>query len=309
MLEILSRYLAYHLQAANNSFNILCSRPLATLLTAIVIAIALIIPALFWIFTDNLSKLTANWQENRHFSLYLKSSLSSTDTKALVLHIQTIDGISRASLKTASDGLQELQQQEGMRDIMTYLPENPLPAVIDIILTARINTPIKINQLVSRLQQLPQIDQVKIDTKWLIHLHAILHFITKITHIVLGLLAIAVLFIVGNTQRLAIYHRQEEIQVLKLIGATDAFILRPFLYSGVWYGISSAIVALFFVNLFMITIAKAFSQLAATYHINYHLQSLSIKQAYIIFIAAIFLGWLGALFAAKWQLASIKPYN
>jgi len=309
MLKFLRALGACHLQAATNSFNFLCRRPLATMTTVIVIAIALTLPALFWVFTDNLGQLTIDWQRGSHISLYLKSPMSPGQEDIFLKEIRAIDGVGHATIKTKEEGLNELQQQEGMHDIMRYLPENPLPAVVDVVPSLAVNTPLKIKQLYERLKILPQIEQAKLDMEWLTRLHALLSFVTKIAHALLALLASAVVFIVGNTLRLAIHNRHEEIQVLKLIGATDTFIIRPFLYSGMWYGMVGAIFAVLFVNIFMLSVSVAFQELASVYHMHYPLLGLTVKQAYLIVLVAISLGWLGAKLSVKRQLASIEPYN
>lgn len=309
MLKNLRAQGAYHLQAATNSFNFLCRRPLATMMTVIVIAIALTLPALFWVFTDSLGQLTVDWQRGGHISLYLKPALTSSEQTKVLTEIQAVDGVGQAILKSPEEGMQEMQKQEGMQDIMRYLPENPLPAVIEVIPTLAVKTPLEVDQLFARLKNLPQVEQGKLDIQWLTRLHAILGFAAKAAHALMALLACSVVLIVGNTLRLAIHNRQEEIKVLKLIGATDAFIVRPFLYSGIWYGLVGAIFAVLLVNIFMLSIAVALQELASSYQMHYPLMGLSVKQAYLIVVAAIVLGWLGARLSVRRQLASIEPYN
>lgn len=308
MLKRIRAHLACHTQAAVNSFNFLCRYPLATTMTVVVIAITLTLPALFWVFTDSINRLTIDWQRSGHISLYLKTSTAEEQNK-LLLEVGKIPGVAHTSLKTPAQGMEELQQQEGMKDIMRYLPENPLPAVIEVVPAVNINTPLLIDQLFTQLKAFPLVDQAKLDVEWITRLHAILDFVGKTAHALVALLALAVVFIVGNTLRLAIHNRHEEIQVLKLIGATDAFIARPFLYSGIWYGLAGAVFAVLLVNIFMLSIAVAVQDLAASYHMHYPLVGLSVKQAYLIVLAAILLGWLGASLSLRGRLASIEPYN
>lgn len=309
MLKNLRSYASWHVHAATHSFNFLCRKPLATMTTVIVIAISLTLPVLFLVFTDNMGQLTVDWQRGGHISLYLKSPLSAEQELAALKDIRAISGVAEATHKTRAESLAELQKQEGMQDIMRYLPENPLPAVIDVVPALSINTPAELTQLYERLKALPQVEQAKLDMEWISRLHAILGFVTKIAHALLVLLASAVVLIVGNTLRLALQSRQEEIKVLKLIGATDSFILRPFLYSGAWYGLLGAIFAVLFVNIFMLSVAAGFQELISVYHMHFPLLSLTVKQAYLIVMVAIFLGWLGARLSVKRQLASIEPYN
>nr|WP_238400397.1 permease-like cell division protein FtsX [Legionella bononiensis] len=301
--------LVYHVQAATQSFNSLCRKPLGTMMTVIVIAIALALPALFWVFTDNLGNLTIGWQRGGHISLYLKPSLSQAEQVKLLEKVRSTEGIGQATLKSSEDGLAELTQQEGMHDIMRYLPENPLPSVIEIVPALIIDSPAKLDLLSRQLKALPEVEQVKLDMEWISRLHAILGFAANLANALMALLALAVVLIIGNTLRLAIRNRQEEIQILKLIGATDAFILRPFLYSGIWYGMAGAICAVFLVNIFILSLGVVVNQLAIAYQMHYPLAGLSIRQILLLVIFAIILGWLGARLSVKRQLASIEPYK
>lgn len=309
MLKRSQSLFVYHLQAATQSLNLLCRKPLGTMMTVIVIAIALALPALFWVFTDNLSHLTIGWQRGGHISLYLKPSLTQAGQMKLLEKIQHMEGIGQATLKSSSDGLTELTQQEGMHDIMRYLPENPLPSVINVIPALVVDSPAKLDLLASQLKTLPEVEQVKLDMEWISRLHAILGFAANLANALMALLALAVVLIIGNTLRLAIRNRQEEIQVLKLIGATDAFILRPFLYSGIWYGMAGAVFAVFLVNIFILSLGLVVNQLAVVYQMHYPLTGLSVRQILLLIIFAIILGWLGARLSVKRQLAAIEPYN
>ncbi|WP_133130954.1 permease-like cell division protein FtsX [Legionella yabuuchiae] len=308
MLSVLRTYLAHHVQAAISSMNTMLQKPLATIMTIIVIAITLSLPALFWVFTANLEQLTSNWKQSGHISLYLTPSLSELKQTAVLTEVRSIKGVGQATLKTPKEGMTELQRQEGMADIMSYLPENPLPAVIEIIPAISIDKPSEIEALYQQLKALSHVDQAKLDMQWVNRLHAILDFATNIVHGLMILLALAVILIIGNTLRLAIQSRHEEIQVLKLIGATDSFIVRPFLYSGLWYGLAGAVVAVLLVNIFLLSLVMAANNLAAAYQMHYPLAGLTFAQILLLILAATILGWLGARLSVKRQLASIEPY-
>lgn len=309
MLKKTQSLLAHHLQAATHSLNLLCRKPLATMMTVIVIAITLALPALFWVFTDNLNQLTIGWQRGGHISLYLKSGSTEAEQQILLQKVRGTQGVGQAVLKSAADGLSELTQQEGMQDIMRYLPENPLPAVIEVVPSLVTDSPAKLDLLSRHLETLPQVAQAKLDMAWINRLHVILGFATNVAKALMSLLALAVVLIIGNTLRLAIHNRNEEIQILKLIGATDPFIMRPFLYSGVWYGLAGAVLAIFLVNIFILSLGIAINQLAVAYQMHYPLTGLSIRQILLLVLFAIILGWLGARLSVKRQLSSIEPYN
>lgn len=309
MLKKSRSFFTYHLQAATQSLNSLCRKPLATMMTVIVIAITLTLPALFWVFTENLSQLTAGWQQSGQISLYLKTGLTEREQLALLQKVRDTEGVGQASLKSAADGLSELTQQEGMQDIMSYLPENPLPSVIEIVPALAMDSPAKLDVLTQHLETLPQVAQAKLDMAWINRLHVLSGFAANLTKALVSLLALAVVLIIGNTLRLAIHNRHEEIQILKLIGATDPFILRPFLYSGVWYGLAGAVLAVFLVNIFILSLGIAVNQLAVAYQMHYPLTGLSIRQILLLVLFAIILGWLGARLSVKRQLSAIEPYN
>lgn len=307
MLNKMRILLAFHVQAALASLYSLCRKPLATLMTVLVIAITLVLPALFWVMTDNMQQLTATWQEGGRISLYLKPTLPPSENMAFLSHIREMPGVGQVTFKSAAEGLAELKEQEGMQDIMSYLPENPLPAVIEVVPALKINTSEELEKLYSQLKALPQVDQAKLDMQWVNRLQAILGFTATLAHGLMVLLALAVVLIIGNTLRLAIHNRYEEIQVLKLIGAKDSYIMRPFLYAGIWYGLVGALFAMLLVNIFMMSLTFATNQLAAVYQMHYALVGLSIRQMLLLILSAIILGWLGACLTVKRQLSVIEP--
>lgn len=309
MLKRIHLLLMFHFQAATQSLNSLCRKPFATMMTLIVLAITLSLPALFWVLTDNLGKLSIGWQRNGHISVYLKPALPKVEQEQILATIENMQGVGQATLKSSEEGLAELTQQEGMHDIMHYLPDNPLPSVIDVVPALVIDSPAKIDLLSRELQTLQQVEQVKVDMDWINRLHVILGFAANVAKALMVLLALAVVLIIGNTLRLAIQNRHEEIQILKLVGASDSFIMRPFLYSGIWYGLAAAVLAVFLVNIFILSMGGAVNRLAVAYEMHYPLSGLSIRQILLLVLFAIILGWVGARFSVKRQLTSIEPYS
>lgn len=309
MLEKARPFIAYHMQAAVYSLNLLCRKPLANLMTLIVIAIALTLPALFWVFTDNMEQLTIDWKGSGHISVYLQPLLSEADEQEVFATVRVTPGVGKAEFKSSKEGLAELTDQEGMQDIMSYLPQNPLPAMINITPAIAVDSAAKLDLLARQLRALPKVDNAKVDMEWIGRLDALLSFASKLSHALLALLALAVVLIIGNTLRLAIQNRQEEIQTLKLIGATDSFIVRPYLYSGVWYGLGGAIIAVLLVNIFILSLGMVINQLAVVYQMHYPLVGLTVRQILLLVTFAVILGWLAAFLSVEKQLASIEPYN
>lgn len=307
MLTKLRTLLAHHVQAAQSSLISLCRQPLASGMTVVVIAITLTLPALLWVFTDNLSELTKHWKRGGHISLYLTMNTSIGDSNQLLERIRHIPGVGEATLKTPAEGLQEMQQQEGMQDLLANLPENPLPAVIDVLPAASITTPEQLDDVYGRLKTLPGIEDAKLDLQWVARLFALLAVAEHVTHSLMLLLSLAVVLIIGNTLRLVIHKRHEEIQVLKLVGASDPYIIRPFLYTGLWYGLFSAVLAVVLVSIFMFSLSYVLNRLIEAYQMNLSVLGLSIGQALSLVVMATSLGWLGACFSVRRQLALIEP--
>lgn len=307
MLNQTKSLLAYHVQAITQSGIFLCKKPLFTLMTVLVLAVALALPALFWVFTDNFSELTTNWKQGGHISIYLKTDSSAANQNDLLEKVRATHGVGQATLKSSQEGLKELSQQEGMQDIMRYLPENPLPAVIEVIPALTIDSSAKLEALAGQLQSLAQVDLVKLDAEWVKRLNSIVHVAARVGHALMLLLALAVILIIGISLRLVINTRHEEIQILKLVGAPDAFILRPFLYSGLGYGLAGGIFAVVFVTCFIWSLSVLITPFLSEYKMNFPITGLSIRQILLLLFTSSILGWLAALLSVKRQLSSIEP--
>jgi len=294
MLDNLREHLTFHVQAGMNGLQSLCRKPLTTLMTVMVIAITLTLPALFWVITDNVQQLTGDWQRGGHISLYLDTTISSADTATLFERVRATAGVNKATLKTPAEGLIELQQQEGMHDVMQYLPENPLPAVIDVIPAQDVDTSENMNQLYQTLKSYPHVAQAKFDMQWVSRLYTLLGIAASIANGLMMLLATSVVLIIGNTLRMAIHNRHEEIQVLNFIGAGKAYIIRPFLYLGVFYGVAGALLAMLLVSIINLSLSSLVNQLAEMYQMHYALVGLSFRQGMLLLLSAMALGWIGA---------------
>lgn len=294
MLEKIQSLFMHHLKAIKNSIYALREKPLTNIITMLVIGITLTLPAIFWVVTDNLQQLRVDWQRGGAISLYLQTSLPVSDEAALLKQVRDTAGVADATLISASEGLAQLQSQEGMQDIMQYLPNNPLPAVIDVVPALNQNNLVKLEQLYQTLKSYPHVEQAKLDRQWITQIYSLLDFITQMAHILMFLLASAVVLIIGNTLRLTIQNRQEEIVVLQLIGAQHSFIARPFLYLGIGYGLGGAMFAILFVNVILVRASYLVNQFVANYQLHYQVVGLSIYQTILLMVCSLTLGWLAA---------------
>ncbi|MDP3706350.1 MAG: permease-like cell division protein FtsX [Legionellaceae bacterium] len=292
-------WIAFHKQAFLNSLAFLWRGRWSTLMTVLVIAMTLMMSAMFWVVTNNVSRLTVDWRQSGRISLYLDVGLSEADEASLLARVRATPGVGEASVKTSAEGLAALQMQDGMQDIMHYLPENPLPAVIDVMPAPTVHSAEVIAALYQTIKTYPHIEQAKLDMEWIGRLFAFFSFVTKLVHSLMVMLAIAVVLIIGNTLRMIIHDRHDDIVVLKLVGAGDAFIMRPFLYTGVLYGLLAAIVAVICVDLFVLSLDAGLNQLFASYQIHYTLSGMSMGQTGLLVMCAILLSWLGARLSVK----------
>ena len=307
MLSYFKHKLPYHRKAMQHSLSTLMRKPFATLTTVLVVAITLSLPVLFWIIMSNMDRLTINWQQGDHISLYLQSSLSEANRQSLLSTIKKTAGVEQVILKSAAEGLAELQSQEGMTNLLLDLPENPIPAMIDVTPSKTLTDPEAVQRLFLQLQSLTGVDQAKLDVEWIKRLHALFLFITTLTQGLIVLLCFAVILIIGNTLRLAMQNNLDEIQVLKYIGAPDSYIIRPFLYAGIWYGLAGALVALLLVSCMLYGLNYfGVKQLVAAFQLQFAIKGLSLIQILGLFVLASCLGWLGACLTVKRQLTALE---
>ena len=304
----LENYLTHHARAIVASLGQLLHTPLATLMTATVIGIALALPTAFYATLKSVEAITAGWQgEMAQISLFLKPSLKEDQALGLAEQLRALPEVQGVKYISPQQALQEFEQSSGLRDALAYLNENPLPAVLVVRPDEHHGHPVAARALLQRLGKLPEVDSAQLDLAWLERLHAIVGLATRGVWLLAGVLALGVLLIVGNTIRLGIQNQREEIVITKLIGATDGFIRRPFVYGGMWYGLFGALIALLVVNGLLLSLSGPARQLATLYHSGFHLDLLDSRATIILLIFSIVLGWLGAWLAVGRHLRQVEP--
>lgn len=305
--QIMRHALLCRVHACYSGLSEFWRKPLASLLTVCVIGIALAIPAVFWVGLSNLKAVSANWHHTNQITLFLQQQQSHEDNQRLVDYLNRREDIAYTKLITPDQGLQQLALASDLSDLAQMLPENPLPAVIEVqpkLATAGV---ISVRMLANQLQALPEVEKAKLDSAWLDKLHAIERVATKATQGFMLLLAVAVLLVISNTMRLAVLNRYQEIEVLKLIGATNRFIRRPFVYSGMVYGFLGALSALIMVDCALIFINKPVIMLSNAYHADFRLHNLQAANTLLLLLVGIVLGGIGASLSVKRQIAKIEP--
>lgn len=301
------RYFAHHVWVARNSLVRLLLTPLSTLMTAAVIAIAMSLPAGLYILLNDLQSVVVGWQGSAQVSVFLKKAVTVKESRSIRDRVEGWKEVSQVRLITAEQALEEFQQQSGFGDALAILDENPLPAVLVVKPHDGFLSTDKLRPLAERLGQLGEVDQVQLDFQWVERLNQIIALGKRGALVISVLLAVAVLLVVGNTIRLTIFNRREEILVTKLIGATNQFIRRPFLYTGFWYGLFGALLSILLISILFLLIDQPVKELAQLYNSPFELAGMTFRDAAVVFTCAVVLGLLGSWIAVTRHIRTIEP--
>lgn len=299
-------WLARHVQAALFSLGQLLRAPMSTLLTCAVMAVALSLPGGLHLLLENARQLSGAWQNQAQVSVFLERGAEER-TGGLADELRQQAGIDTVRVITPTQALQEFSALSGLSESVLVLEENPLPAVLVLDLETESADAQSVEGLVEQLSARPEVDLVQVDLEWLKRLQAIAHILTRGIVVLAGVLALGILLIVGNTIRLSIESRHDEIEVAKLVGATDAFIRRPFLYRGVWYGLFSGLLAVALIGIGVAMLRGPVNTLTELYHSDFALANLSMRASMILILLGIFLGLVGSWMAVGRHLHRIEP--
>jgi cell division transport system permease protein len=307
--DTVAAYFERHLQTLVASLGRLARAPFGTLLTVGVIGVALALPACLHLFVVNARALSGGWDSSLDFTVYLEPSVPDTQARQLAAQIGERPEVESARLVTAKEGLAQFREWSGLGTAIDALKENPLPA--SIVVRPRIAPDARdlqpVQRLGSELGELPGVDQVQLDAEWIRRFEALVDALRRAVTIAAAVLAVAVLMIVGNTIRLDIEGRRAEIEVAKLVGASDGFVRRPFLYGGFWYGLAGGFVAWALAVLVVAALAGPAARIAAAYGSSFQLAGLDGGASLTLLGGGALLGWLGAWLSATRHLKSIEP--
>ncbi|MEZ5523550.1 MAG: permease-like cell division protein FtsX [Pseudomonadales bacterium] len=300
-------YFDHHKQVARESFVRLLGTPVSSLMTWLVIAIALTLPVGLYVFLQNAQQLSQQWDDAAQISVYLEQQLDASKARQLAEQLEGWPAVQQVRYISADEALEEFKRASGFGDALQYLDENPLPAVLVVLPRTGSASLEGTRALLEQLQELPGVEQAHLDLQWVDRLFRIMALGQRLALTLALLLGVAVLLVVGNTVRLAIESRRAEIVVVKLVGATDAFVRRPFLYTGVWYGLGGGLLAWLMVNLVMLWLSGAVTELVAAYNSEFSLAGLGILATLLLWLFSGALGLLGAWLAVGRHLSKIEP--
>ena len=295
-------WLTHHVHSLRLAMQRLAEAPLATLFSVLVIGVALSLPAGLYLLLFNVQQVAGHVPTAPELTLYLKNTLNETSGRKLTDTLQARRDIAKAHFISREDGL-KLLESGGLSDLLAGLESNPLPHAITLI--AKTDNPDALEQLATELRQLPETDKLSLDSDWARRLSALLKFGERLVWMLAGVLGLALAAITGNTIRLQIYALREEIEVSRLIGATDRFIRRPFVYFGALQGLLGGMAAWLLVTAAMLILSGLADDLALAYGTHYVLSGLGLTESAAMLGAATLLGLLGAWLAVDHSLSRI----
>jgi cell division transport system permease protein len=291
----------HHGWSAGASLGRLASKPVGTVLTIAVMGLALALPLAFYLLLSNVQSLGDALGRNQVINVFLKTDQVASNAQLLAKQIEQHDGVASVTVKTPQQGMDELSKMQGFSDSLHALDDNPLPYALEVQPQDGLSAD-GAGRLVDDLRSMQGIDLVQDSGTWRQRLDALLGVGNRAVLILAALFALAVLLVVGNTVRVDITSRAEEIGVLKLIGASRAFVRRPYLYAGIWYGLFSGILAVGLALAIEFALAEPVARLGQVYEGKLHVGGLPLWLLVVVPVAAAFLGWLGARLVSAWQL-------
>jgi len=302
---LLHAWLESHRASLADSLRRLGKQPIGSFFTCLVMAVALSMPMGLSLLLKNVEKLGGSWQRAAQISLYLKLDASSRDGEALRDEIKGMAGVAEAQYVSREQALEEFQQQSGLGEALRELPDNPLPGVV-VVTPTEVDKP-ALEALRQRLSELPRVEAAQLDLVWVERLAAILKLGDRFVFGLAVMLISALLLVIGNTIRLHIENRRIEIEVIKLVGGTDSYVRRPFLYMGALYGLGAGVLAWGILAFGLNWLNDAVVGLSGLYGSDFSLGGVPGSDGLSLLIGAVLLGYIGAWIAVARHLNELAP--
>jgi len=300
-------WLRHQAQNALAALGRLLRTPLPTFMTVAVLGVALALPGGLYVITANVEALALGWERNAALSVFMTPEAGETDARLLAQRLRRRAEVAAVHIITPQEALAEFRAYSGFDDVLAGLPENPLPFVLSIAPSPVAEDAATLERFSAELEALPETDLVRHDAHWVRRFEAIVHLVQRLAVVLAAVLALALLLIVGNTIRLEIENRREEIRIMELVGATHAFIRRPFLYAGFWYGLLGGVLACILVIAGLLLLQAPVSRIAALYQTRFPLIGLSLPVLVAMLSGGALLGYLGSWLAVTRHLRAIRP--
>lgn len=303
----LGAWLVDHLRQMVGSLGELWRTPISSVLTMAALGLALSLPTALYVLYKNVAAVADAWQEATEITLFLRKDLSEPLQQAFAHRLSLQPEIAHVTYLSPAQALAEFQSMADFGEALQYLDQNPLPATVVVIPAEEHRTPEAAKALLEKLEQASEVSFGRMDLEWVKRLHGVLALVRDAFAAVTFLLLITVVLTVGNTIRLAILAKRDAIEVMKLVGATDGFIQRPFLYTGWWFGVIGAFIALVAVSSALYYLENALSALSGLYSSQLTIIGLDLAEAGGVLLIAIALGLSGAFISVRRHIADIEP--
>ena len=298
-------WLRHHRTLALDSLMQMLRRPISSMLTWMVIAIALSLPALMYLLLLNVQHVVGPIESGAQLTLYLDEQKVGSAGQALSDELQLRPEIAETEFVSAAAGLAQFRAYSGLDDVIDSLGDNPLP---DVIVVKPVDTTAaSVESLKIMLEGLPEVTDVQLDLIWVQRINQISQLAETLVGFLSVLFSMAVLLVVGNTIRLAIESRRAEILVVKLVGGTNAFVRRPFLYMGFWFGLAGGLVAWGLIALCFFFLSAPAEQLLASLGSNSSLMQLGFGGVLLLLVTAVSISLLGTIIAVGRHIRAIEP--
>ena len=303
--QLCNAYAESHRASLVDSLKRMISHPFGSFFTCLVMGITLSLPMGLSLLLGNVERLGGSWQRAAQISLYLDIKATENQGQELREQIERMPDVIEAQLISSDEALKELQEQSGLGEALKELPDNPLPAVISV--TPKQIDKNQLDALRQRLSELPGVQQAQLDLVWVERLSAILKLGDRFVFGLTVLLVLTLLLVIGNTIRLHIENRRNEIEVIKLVGGTDGYVRRPFLYMGALYGLGAGVLSWALLEFGLDWLNASVVNLAGLYGSDFALAGVPLGDGLSLTIGAVLLGWIGAWLAVARHLRELAP--
>lgn len=290
-----------------NALADMLRQPLATLLTVMVIAISLTLPSVCYLVWKNVSNAAEQWYPTPQLTVYLDKALDDNAAESVVKALKTEAGVEKVNYLSRDEAMGEFRNWSGFGGAMDMLEQNPLPAVAIITPKMNFQDSATLNTLRDRVAAVSGVDEVRMDDSWFARLAALTGLVGQIAAMIGILMIIAVFLVIGNSVRLNIFSRRDTINVMKLIGATDGFILRPFLNGGALLGFCGALLSLLLSEALVLRLGSVVTHVAKVFGTTFDLHGLAWDESLLLLLTAAMIGWIAAWLATVQHLRRFTP--
>jgi cell division transport system permease protein len=307
LVEKFEAYLLNHAHGLFSSLGRLTRTPFTSAMTILVLAVAIALAGSFYIVVANIQQLTGNLEASNQMSLFLKDNITDSAGQKLADQLKQHPSSESVKFITKKQAMEEFKANSGFGEALTALDTNPLPSVIQVQPKNSLDSNEDIEKLMTEFKQLPQVDFVQVDMQWIERMQTIMLIASRAVFLVSVLLGFAVTFITGNTIRLELHNRRDEVYISKLVGATLSFIQRPFLYCGFWLGFIAGFSAWLIITIMLLIVESPVEKLSTLYNSGFELQFLGFFEFTALLLLASSLAVLGSWGVLHYQLRQLKP--